>query len=195
MQVKPYIRIVVILGMVAVMCGTVSAATGIVAETQKTSAGEYQACTAPCECISESTAAIRWGAQGYERCSKTICGQDARGDIQYLLHPPGGECRIGIKKRTSSHGCDSDTSTCRYDSSTGNGAGNPRECAGHLCCDNSNPVLYVAGGRCRTKENAGKYCHRPCCGWCHPADGGRDAKEIIFKKTVYPAASGNGDNR
>lgn len=85
-----YFRIVLILGMVAVTCGTASAAMGIVAETQKTSAGEYQVCTAPCECISESTAAIRWGAQGYERCSKSICGQDARGDVQYYcIHRVG----------------------------------------------------------------------------------------------------------
>lgn len=78
------IRIVLILGMVAVMCGTVNAvAVGVVANTQAMSVGAYPVCTAPCECIAESTAAIRWGAAGYERCDKTICGQDARGDVQY----------------------------------------------------------------------------------------------------------------
>jgi hypothetical protein len=78
-----YVRIMVILGMIAVMCGVVNAATGIVAETQATAVGAYPACTAPCECISESNAAMQWGAEGYEKCSKTICGQDANGDIQY----------------------------------------------------------------------------------------------------------------
>jgi hypothetical protein len=86
-----YIRIIIILGMVAVVCGTVNAvAVGVVANTQAMSAGGYPVCTAPCECISESTAAIRWGAAGYERCDKTICGQDARGDVQYYcIHKIG----------------------------------------------------------------------------------------------------------
>jgi hypothetical protein len=80
----------VILGLIAVMCGAVSAATGVVAETQKMSVGAYPACTAPCECITENTAAIRWGAEGYEKCSKSICGQDAKGDIQYYcIHKIG----------------------------------------------------------------------------------------------------------
>jgi hypothetical protein len=85
-----YIRIMVILGMVAVMCGTVSAATGIVAQTQAMSVGAYPACTEPCECITENTAAIRWGAEGYEKCSKSICGQNANGNIQYYcIHKIG----------------------------------------------------------------------------------------------------------
>ena len=85
------IRTVIILGMIVVICGMVNAvAVGVVAETQATSAGEYPVCTAPCECISESTAGMRWGAQGYEKCSKTICGQDANGDIQYYcIHKAG----------------------------------------------------------------------------------------------------------
>ena len=78
-----YIWIILILGMAAVMFGTVSAATGIVAETQATSVGDYPACTAPCECIAESTAAARWGANGYDQCSKTICGQSADAMVQY----------------------------------------------------------------------------------------------------------------
>ena len=85
-----YLGIVISLLMVAAMCGTVSAATGIVAETQARSVGDYPVCTAPCECISENTAGIRWGAQGYEKCSKTICGQDADGTIQYYcIHKLG----------------------------------------------------------------------------------------------------------
>lgn len=86
-----YVRIVVILGMVVVMCGTATAAVGIGVQTQATSFGEYPVCTAPCECISESTAAIRWGAEGYEKCSKSICGQDAGGNVQYYcIHQVGG---------------------------------------------------------------------------------------------------------
>lgn len=34
---------------------------------------------------------MRWGAQGYEKCSTTICGQDAGGDVQYYcIHRVGG---------------------------------------------------------------------------------------------------------
>jgi hypothetical protein len=79
-----YVRILVILGMIALMCGTVSASIGIIAETQQTAAGDAPPpCTAPCECIAESTAAMRWGADGYERCSKTICGQSSTATVQY----------------------------------------------------------------------------------------------------------------
>ncbi len=85
----------VILGMVAVMCGTVGAAVKLGVETQAMSVGDYPVCTAPCECITESTAAMRWGAQGYEKCSKTICGQDAGGDIQYYcIHPAGSAVSV-----------------------------------------------------------------------------------------------------
>jgi hypothetical protein len=77
------VRIGILLGMIAFMCGTVSASLGIIAETRETSAGAPPDCTAPCECIAESTAAMRWGADGYERCSKTICGQSATATVQY----------------------------------------------------------------------------------------------------------------
>lgn len=91
MKRDAYCRIAIIIGMVAVMCGTVSAGVGISVQTQATSVGEYPVCTAPCECISESTAAMRWGAEGYEKCSKTICGQDNGGNVQYYcIHQVGG---------------------------------------------------------------------------------------------------------
>lgn len=94
-MVKRFIRILVVLGMVAVMCGTVGAAVKLGVETQARSVGEYPVCTAPCECITESTAAMRWGAQGYEKCSKTICGQDAGGDIQYYcIHQAGSAVSV-----------------------------------------------------------------------------------------------------
>lgn len=97
-----YIRVLVILGMVAAMCGTVSAAAAIVAETQKTSVGDYPVCTAPCECISESTAAMRWGAAGYEKCSKSICGQDAGGNMQYYcIHKIGSTVPVSTAVTTA----------------------------------------------------------------------------------------------
>ena len=85
-----YIRIFMVLGMIAVMCGTVSAEMGIVAETHVTSGVEAPVCTASCECISESAAIARWGVNGYEMCSKTICGQSADASVQYhCIHQVG----------------------------------------------------------------------------------------------------------
>ena len=69
--------------MVAVMCGTVSAAVGIIAETQETSGASAPVCTAPCQCMAESNAIAQWGVNGYEMCSKTICGQSADAMVQY----------------------------------------------------------------------------------------------------------------
>jgi hypothetical protein len=91
-----YIRIMVILGMVAVICGTVSAAgVGIVAETHETSGAEAPVCTAPCECISESAAIAQWGVNGYEMCSKTICGQSADAMVQYYcIHQVGSMASV-----------------------------------------------------------------------------------------------------
>lgn len=92
-----YVRIVVILGMVAIMCGTVGADMGIVAGTRVTSGVEAPACTAPCECMSESTAVMQWGADGYEMCSKTICGQSADAMVQYYcIHQFGGSVAAAV---------------------------------------------------------------------------------------------------
>jgi hypothetical protein len=78
------VRIVVVLGMVAVMCSTVSAAgMGIIAETHETSGVEAPVCSAPCECISITEAMHRWGDNGYDYCSKTVCGQSADAMVQY----------------------------------------------------------------------------------------------------------------
>ena len=96
-----YVRILVVFGMVAVMFGTVSAATGIVAETQTTSGGSSSICTAPCECMAESTAMLRWGAEMYERCTKTICGQSHDGMVQYYcIHQVGSIHELGNPDRT-----------------------------------------------------------------------------------------------
>lgn len=90
MMFNRYVRIVVVLGMIAVMSGTVSAEMGIIAETHVTSGVEAPVCTAPCECISESAAIARWGVNGYEMCSKTICGQSADAGVQYhCIHQAG----------------------------------------------------------------------------------------------------------
>ena len=79
-----YVRIVVVLGMVAFMCGIVTAAgVGIIAETHVTSGASAPTCTAPCQCMAESTAIAQWGVNGYEMCSKTICGQSADAMVQY----------------------------------------------------------------------------------------------------------------
>jgi len=72
--------------MVAVLCSAPGAAVapmGIVAEPHETSMVEAPVCTAPCECMSESAAIQRWGVDGYELCSKTICGQSADAMVQY----------------------------------------------------------------------------------------------------------------
>jgi len=92
MTMNRSIMIVLILGMLAVMCGTVSAAMGIGAENENPSAGtQYPACPAQCECISMNEAAQRWGAEGYETCSKSVCGQSANAMTQYYcIHAIGG---------------------------------------------------------------------------------------------------------
>jgi hypothetical protein len=88
------IRIVLILLMAVVLCsapGAAVASMGIIAETHETSGVEAPVCTAPCECMSESAAAQRWGVNGYELCSKTICGQSADAMVQYhCIHQAAG---------------------------------------------------------------------------------------------------------
>ena len=86
MIVNRSVRILLILMMVVVLCSAPGAAVapmGIVAETHETSGVEAPVCTAPCECMSESAAIQRWGVEGYELCSKTICGQSADAMVQY----------------------------------------------------------------------------------------------------------------
>jgi len=96
-----YVRIVIVLGMVAVMCGTVSAAVGIGAETHVTSGVEAPACTAPCECMAESTAVAQWGVNGYEMCSKTICGQSADAMVQYhCIHQAASPASVATNAPT-----------------------------------------------------------------------------------------------
>jgi len=97
MTMNRFIRIVLILGMLAVMCGTVSAAMGIGATNENPGVGSPNACTAPCECISMNEAAQRWGAEGYETCSKSICGQSANAMTQYYcIHQIGGSTSAAV---------------------------------------------------------------------------------------------------
>lgn len=87
-MIQKFVKIVLILGMVAVLCGTVSAAgMGIIAETHETSGVNAPVCSAPCECISITEAMHRWGDNGYDYCGKTVCGQSADAMVQYYcLH-------------------------------------------------------------------------------------------------------------
>jgi len=91
MIMNRYVRILVVLGMVVFMGGVVNAAgVGIIAETHETSGVSAPGCTAPCECISLTEAMNRWGADGYDYCSKTVCGQSADAMTQYYcIHQAG----------------------------------------------------------------------------------------------------------
>lgn len=91
MKTMNFVRTAVVIGLVAVLCGTVSAAgMGIVAEPHETSGMDAPICTAPCECMSLTQAMQRWGTDGYDYCSKTVCGQSADAMVQYYcLHQKG----------------------------------------------------------------------------------------------------------
>jgi hypothetical protein len=94
-MIQQYVRILLILGMAAVICGTVSAAMGIVAETHETSGVDAPVCSPPCQCMAETTAIAQWGVNGYEMCSKTICGQSADANVQYhCIHPIAGTSAV-----------------------------------------------------------------------------------------------------
>lgn len=95
MSGKRYTGILLVLVLITAMCGAAGAATGIAAEKNPDSSGEYTTCTPPCECISEATAALRWGAAGYERCSKSICGQTSDASVQYYcIHQVGSTAAV-----------------------------------------------------------------------------------------------------
>jgi hypothetical protein len=85
-MLQQYARISFIILMTAALCGNAGAVT-IGAEPHVTSGALAPACTAPCECISLTQAMQRWGADGYDYCSKTVCGQSADAMTQYYcLH-------------------------------------------------------------------------------------------------------------
>lgn len=86
------IRILVILGLIALVCGVAGAAEiNVGTGPHVTSGVEAPVCTVPGDmCISETDAIQRWGVSGYEMSSKTICGQSADAMIQfYCIHPLG----------------------------------------------------------------------------------------------------------
>jgi|WetSurMetagenome_2_1015567.scaffolds.fasta_scaffold867344_1 hypothetical protein len=91
-----YVGIILILGMVAIICGTVGAdSVGIIAETHVTSGADAPVCTAPCRCMAESAAIAQWGVTGYEMCSKTVCGQSADAMVQYYcIHQSGSTASV-----------------------------------------------------------------------------------------------------
>ncbi len=85
-------KILLVLIMLAAICGVVSAAMGIIAETHETSGVDAPVCTAPCQCMAETAAIAQWGVNGYEMCSKTICGQSADANVQYhCIHQTGSQ--------------------------------------------------------------------------------------------------------
>src|SRR5512147_1684138 len=86
-----YLRIIAIFLVAVMISAGGAAAMSVIAETQTISNEEHPVCTAPCECISEHEAATRWGAEGYEMCSKSICGQTADAMLQfYCIHQKRG---------------------------------------------------------------------------------------------------------
>lgn len=88
-MIQVHVRILLILGMVAIMVSG-AGAVSIGAEPHETSGVNAPVCTAPCECMSLTEAMQRWGAEGYDYCSKTVCGQSANADVQYYcLHQKG----------------------------------------------------------------------------------------------------------
>ena len=88
-MIQKFARILFIIGMTAVICSTVSAVS-IGAEPHVTSGVDAPVCSAPCECLSLTQAVQRWGTEGYDYCSKTVCGQSANADVQYYcLHQAG----------------------------------------------------------------------------------------------------------
>lgn len=92
MMCNRYTRILFVLGIIAITCGAVYAAEiNVGTEPHVTSGVEAPACTVPGdECISETAAIEKWGVNGYEMSSKTICGQTADAMVQYFcIHPLG----------------------------------------------------------------------------------------------------------
>jgi hypothetical protein len=95
-----FVRIVLTLCMMAILCSAAGAAgMSVIAETHETSGVDAPVCTAPCECMSETAAIQRWGADGWDRCSKTVCGQSANANVQYYcLHQAGSSVAAGTRQ-------------------------------------------------------------------------------------------------
>jgi len=139
-MIQKFFRVLLILGMIAAMCGAVSAeGMGIVAETHETSGMDAPVCTAPCQCMAETAAIAQWGVNGYEMCSKTICGQSADAMVQY--HCINGS--TGSDKR--------------------NGAGTRPECGGAGSSSRSRDHAEIAGRDC-DRHCRDRRCTADCSG-------------------------------
>lgn len=82
----------VVLGILVMACLAIpAAAIDVGTGPHVTSGAVAPACTVPGdECISETAAIQKWGVNGYEMSSKTICGQTADAMVQYFcIHPLG----------------------------------------------------------------------------------------------------------
>ncbi len=83
-----YFRILVIFGLAVVVCGAAGAGAvpllGAYIPVVTTTTTAASVCTAPCECMAQSSATAKWGANGYTQCSKTIC---SRGPVNGVITP------------------------------------------------------------------------------------------------------------
>jgi hypothetical protein len=173
-MVSKKVMILLIVGMIAAICGT-AGAVSIGAENPNPSAGgEYYVCTGACECISENEAAARWGPEGYERCNKNVCGQSANAMIQYYcIHPIGGAVSSAV-------------TTCQA----------PCEClseSGAIAKWGANGYSQCTKTTCGTEATTGgsvaRYCFRQ---WGSTlVIGGSAATSIPTASAAVPAASQN----
>lgn len=84
---KRYPGIVLILGLMVVVCSPAGAATAQLSTEYAqlvTTTTAAPACTAPCECMAQSGAVSKWGANGFTQCSQTIC---SRGPVNGVITP------------------------------------------------------------------------------------------------------------
>jgi len=82
-----YFGILVVLGLLAVVCSPAGAAAALQTVNYAqlvTTTTAAQVCAAPCECMAQSGAIAKWGANGYTQCSKTIC---SRGPVNGVITP------------------------------------------------------------------------------------------------------------
>lgn len=106
MKANQYFRFVVFIGMITAVCGMAGAAgMGIVAEPHETSGADAPVCNAPCECMSLTQAMERWGTDGYDYCTKTVCGQSADAMVQYYcLHQKGASAAQTVQAQVPAAG-------------------------------------------------------------------------------------------
>jgi len=82
-----HLGILVFLGFLVVVCSPVGAEAALQTVNYAqlvTTTAAAPVCAAPCECMAQSGAAAKWGANGYTQCSKTIC---SRGPVNGVITP------------------------------------------------------------------------------------------------------------